>query len=116
MKFEEWIKMGRPFLNKDSNQALDRFENREISIHLVLRIIAEEWMKKYNTPNVDPSNSCYGCENYGCLYSMFYDDTKSEAENETKLCGNCMCNNCGECIQDTNIPCNNYDLCFVFKF
>jgi hypothetical protein len=116
MTFEEWIKMGYPFLNKDSKQGLDRYAKGEISISAALGIIAEELMKKSNTPNVDPSNPCYGCANYACLYSMFYDDTKSEEENDKELCGNCACNNCGECARDTESPCDNYDLCFVLKF
>lgn len=114
--FEEWIKMGYQFLNRGSKQALDRFAKGETDINFVLGVIAEEWMKKYNTPDVDPSNPCYGCENYACLYSILYDDTKSEKENEIEICGNCTCNNCGECVRDTDGHCNNYELCSVLKF
>jgi hypothetical protein len=109
MTFEEWIKIGRPFLNTESRKWIDKFEDGEISIDSLLDIICEEYLKQRNTPHIESSNPCYGCAHHTCLYSMFYDSNKTEEENEEEFCYGCPCGDGLECNRDSG-KCTNYEI------
>lgn len=112
---EEWISMGRPFMNEWCQRYLDKFLNGEIKLINLFDVICEEYLQYRNTPNVESTNPCYGCENYDCLYSLFYDFSKTEEENIREFCYECPCADGGECNRDSDAPCYNYKLCTASK-